>query len=80
MARFKPFDTAFVPEKAILVGVDLGSSEWPLEDSMAELERLAQTDGAEVVASLTQRLDKPVSRTFIGSGKTEELRCRCCHL
>ena len=73
MARFKPFDTVFVPEKAILVGVDLGSSEWPLEDSMAELERLAQTDGAEVVASLTQRLDKPVSRTFIGSGKTEEL-------
>ena len=60
MARFKPFDTALVPEKAILVGVDLGFSEWPLEDSMAELERLAQTDGAEVVASLTQKLDKPV--------------------
>ena len=39
---------------------------------MAELGRLAETDGAVVVMTMTQRLDKPVPRTFIGKGKTEE--------
>lgn len=73
MGRFTPFSTELKPERAILVGVNTGRSEWPLEDSLAELERLAETDGAEIVGTLTQRLDKPVPRTFIGSGKTEEL-------
>jgi len=73
MPRFVPFETEFKPERAILVGVDTGKSEWPLEDSLAELGRLAETDGAVVVGTLTQRLDHPVPRTFIGSGKTEEL-------
>ena len=78
MARFEHHSTAFVPERAILVGVDLGRSEWLLEDSLAELGRLAQTDGAEVVGTLTQRLDAPVPKTFIGKlpkdlGKKEAL-------
>ncbi|MBR1829464.1 MAG: GTPase HflX, partial [Atopobiaceae bacterium] len=73
MARFTPFSTEPQPERAILVGVDTGKSPWPLEDSLAELGRLAETDGAVVVGTLTQRLDSPVPRTFIGSGKTEEL-------
>ena len=73
MGRFKPFSTAPVPERAVLVGVALGRSTWPIEDSLAELGRLAETDGAEVVATLTQRLDSPVPKTFIGKGKTEEL-------
>lgn len=73
MGRFKPFSTEQVAEKAILVGVDSGDGPWSCEDSLAELERLAQTDGAEVVFTLTQRLDKPVPKTFIGKGKVEEL-------
>ena len=73
MARFEPYSTAPVPERAILVGVDLGRSEWSCEESLAELARLAETDGAEVVLTLTQRLDAPVPKTFIGKGKVEEL-------
>ncbi len=73
MGRFKPHSTAPVPERAILVGVDLGRSEWTCEESLAELARLAETDGAEVVMTLTQRLDAPVPKTFIGKGKVEEL-------
>ena len=73
MSRFEPFSTAPVPERAILVGVDLGRSDWSCEESLAELARLAQTDGAEVVMTMSQRLDAPVPRTFIGKGKTEEL-------
>jgi GTP-binding protein HflX len=74
MARFEPYSTAPTPERAILVGVERQTSEWPLELSLAELGRLAETDGAEVVATLTQRLDKPIPRTYIGSGKVDELK------
>ena len=74
MARFEPKSTAPVREKAILVGVDFGrNAEWTLDESMAELARLAETDGADVVFTLTQRLEAPVPRTFIGKGKVEEL-------
>lgn len=74
MSRFTPFETAPTPERALLVGVDFGSrNAWPIEDSLAELARLAQTDGAEVVGSVTQRLDAPNARTFIGSGKVKEI-------
>ena len=74
MSRFSLLETAPKPERALLVGVDLGeASAWPVQESLAELGRLAETDGAEVVATLTQRLEHPVPRTFIGSGKAEEL-------
>ena len=73
MGRFKPISTAPVRERAILVGVDLGRGEWSCEESLAELARLAQTDGADVVLTMTQRLDAPVPKTFIGKGKVEEL-------
>lgn len=73
MARFEPQSTAPVPERAILVGVDAGSGDWTIQESLAELERLAQTDGAEVVAQVTQRLDRPVPKTYIGSGKVKEI-------
>ncbi|WP_322150414.1 GTPase HflX [Paratractidigestivibacter sp.] len=73
MGRFKPFSTAPVPERAILVGVDRGSGTWNCEDSLAELARLAKTDGAEVLFTMTQRLDRPIPKTFIGKGKVEEL-------
>lgn len=73
MGRFKPFETAPVPERAILVGVDRGGSRWSCNDSLAELGRLAETDGAVVVLTMKQRLDAPIPKTFIGKGKVEEL-------
>lgn len=73
MSRFEPFETAPVPERAILVGVDRGGSRWSCDDSLAELGRLAETDGAVVVLTMKQRLDAPIPKTFIGKGKVEEL-------
>ena len=73
MGRFEPFETAPVPERAILVGVDRGGSRWSCDDSLAELGRLAETDGAVVVLTMKQRLDAPIPKTFIGKGKAEEL-------
>ena len=74
MSRFELVDTAPTPERAILVGVDWRSDGWPIERSLDELERLADTAGAGTVARLTQRLDRPVPKSYIGSGKVEELK------
>lgn len=60
-----------------MVGVQIGfasQQKLSLEDSLNELELLAETAGIEVVATLTQHLDSPNSKTFIGSGKVEELK------
>ncbi|MFN2302836.1 MAG: GTPase HflX, partial [Anaerolineales bacterium] len=46
----------------------------PLEDSMEELELLADTAGLEVIGYVTQNLDNPNPKTFIGSGKVEEVK------
>lgn len=74
MSRFEPISTAPAPERAILMGVDWRESNWPIDRSLDELERLADTAGAVVVARLTQRLERPIPKSYIGSGKVEELR------
>ncbi len=63
-------------ERAFLVGVSLRGKPQllPLEDSLAELARLAETAGLEVVGEATQRLDHPHPKTFIGPGKLEEIK------
>lgn len=60
-------------ERAVLVGVDRPGGDWPLASSLAELERLVYTAGADVVATTTQKLNSPNPRTFVGSGKAEEI-------
>jgi GTP-binding protein HflX len=40
---------------------------------MAELGQLARTAGAEVVASMTQRLNAPTPAYFVGKGKLDEM-------
>ena len=73
MSALRTIDTARRLEKAILVGVDRAGLAWPIEESLAELGRLVETDGAEVVAVETQRLAHPVAKTYIGSGKAREI-------
>ncbi len=61
-------------ERAVLVGIDRSRSDgWTLEDDLAELGRLADTAGATVVGTITQRMDRPNPRTFIGAGKADEV-------
>ena len=64
---------------AILVGVELkGSSPgWSVEDSLAELGRLADTAGITVAGATWQKLDHPHPRTWIGSGKVTEVKELC---
>ena len=62
-------------ERALLVGVQLkgASAPWSLQASLEELAQLTDTAGAEVVASVSQRLDKRTP-LYVGLGKLEELR------
>lgn len=63
-------------EKAFLVGVDLFQQKTllPLEDSLEELTLLADTSGLDVVGELTQKLNRPHVKTYIGPGKVDELK------
>ena len=62
-------------EKAFLVGVDLRQEEdlLSVDDSLSELALLAETAGLEVVGMISQRLDAPNPKTFIGMGKVDEV-------
>lgn len=73
MPRFKYIETTPVPERALLVGVDTGKGDWPMADSLDELERLVATADGVVVGRETQKLDAPSPKTFVGSGKAEEI-------
>ncbi|MGW8318859.1 MAG: GTPase HflX, partial [Candidatus Promineifilaceae bacterium] len=63
-------------EKAFLVGVEFKGTKplLPVEESLAELGRLAQTAGLKVVGQAEQRLNHPDSATYIGSGKVTEVK------
>ena len=62
-------------ERAVLVGApEKGLPQQLAEEHIEELERLTDTAGPEVVGTLTQKIDKPNPRFFIGEGKAEELK------
>ncbi len=62
-------------ERAILVGVELGApNSIASEDSLSELGALAESAGATVAGTIQQRLKSVDPRTFIGRGKTVEVR------
>lgn len=65
----------FVYEKAILIGiVTKNQDEKKLKEFLDELEFLTYTAGGEVVKRFTQKMDMPNSKTFIGTGKMEEVQ------
>src|SRR6266404_6357429 len=62
-------------ERAILIGLEQeGVSKWDLRDSMEELAELANSAGAEVVDTVTQKLQKPTAPYYIGKGKAELIK------
>ena len=60
-------------ERAILLGVELQETE-NFDMSIVEFEILAKSAGAEVVASYTQKRERYDSKSFVGSGKLEEIK------
>ena len=66
-------ETSQKQERVILVGVELPDSD-NFEMSMKELASLAQTAGAEVIHSYSQKRERYDSKSFIGSGKLLEIK------
>jgi GTPase len=63
------------PERAVLIGVINDNQDLRLvNDYLEELAFLVDTAGAIPVKNFIQRLDSPNARTYIGSGKLEEIR------
>lgn len=65
-----------VAERVVLVGLNASmfdESEQSDEETLDELEELAETAGGICVAKVLQRRDSPDPATFIGQGKVEEV-------
>ena len=68
------FDLTAPEERAFLIGLDdPGDGRWPVERSLAELAALAETAGAVVVGSASQRRKHPDPATYFGKGRAAEL-------
>ena len=62
-------------EKAVFVGViKQGDDERQIMEYLDELEFLAETAGAEGQKKFIQKVDKPDNRTYIRSGKLQEIK------
>lgn len=69
------FSTEKEQEKAVLVGIiNSSQDEATVLDYLHELAFLTETAGAIPVKMFTQKIDNPNSRTFVGSGKLEEIK------
>ncbi len=65
-------DTSF--EKSVIVGIiTQNQSEEKLKEYLDELEFLIFTAGGEVTKRFVQKMDKPNPKTFLGTGKIEEV-------
>jgi GTPase len=77
VTTFPPESRSDRPERAVLVAV-LRPDADPGE--LAEMRELLATAGAEVVGEVVQHRSAPDAKTYIGSGKVDELRARCKEL
>src|SRR2546430_11475806 len=65
-------------ERGLVIGLEKqGVSKWDLRDSLDELRELANSAGAEVVDTVTQKLQKPTAPYYIGRGKAESIKDSC---
>lgn len=69
------YENEIRPERALLMGVDTG--EYDCEASLEELRALAQTAGAEVVLTVSQKLDSIHPTGYLGTGRLAELEQIC---
>lgn len=72
LMKFKyMIETEEKKEKVILVGVSTGDLD--INKSLDELAELIKTAGGEAVSRITQNLDRFNNKTYVGSGKIEEI-------
>jgi GTPase len=71
----KTTETQNKTERAVLVAVaEKNTEDRVVEEHLEELAFLAETAHIETIKVFTQKLEKPDVRTFIGTGKLEEVK------
>ncbi|MFW5667044.1 MAG: GTPase HflX [Coleofasciculus sp.] len=61
-------------DRVLIVGVMTGDiSKGQFEDGLAEIARLVQTAGGEVLQTMRQRRSHPHPQTIVGAGKVQEI-------
>ena len=72
--RSRMIDLNAPTERAFLIGLDHpGDDRWPVSRSLEELAALAETAGASVVGSASQRRSAPDPVWYFGKGRAAEL-------
>ncbi|MDO6390460.1 GTPase HflX [Pontibacter sp. BT731] len=75
MGKQKYFETAKPQETAVLVAVPAyKQTDEQTNEYLDELAFLTETAGAVTLKRFIQKLDKPDTRTFVGSGKLDEIK------
>src|SRR6187402_1783930 len=71
----KFYDTAIKQERAVLVGViTANETDERAKEYLEELQFLVDTAGAKTEKIFTQKLSQPDRRTFVGSGRLEDIK------
>ncbi|TXK36807.1 GTPase HflX [Pontibacter qinzhouensis] len=75
MGKKQFYETAKPQETAVLVAVpSYRQSDEQTKEYLDELAFLTETAGAQTIKRFVQKLDKPDTRTFVGSGKLDEIQ------
>ncbi len=67
------FETTKVQETAVLVTVERPKQKDSAEELLEELSQLVETAGAKTINTFIQKLPYPDPRTYVGSGKLQEI-------
>ena len=59
--------------RALLIGVSIDTDPYDIEYSLNELKALAEALDIEVIDKMSQKLERINSKTYVGSGKLNEI-------
>jgi GTP-binding protein HflX len=60
-------------DRVVLIGLDTGDGGQTVEDRLAELGRLIDTAGGDVLETIIQKRARPHPQTVVGAGKVQEI-------
>lgn len=66
-------EIAVAKERCLLCSVVTPDRFTPGEDPLEEIGRLVDTAGGEISGTIFQRLERPISRSYFGKGKLQEI-------
>lgn len=69
------YENEIKPQRTVLVCLDTG--EYDAQSSLDELWELAKSAGAQPIATMLQKREKPETATYIGTGRLEEITQYC---